>query len=56
MKARYTVEVEMEDGIPPMTEKTIEGAIWDGYPFLGGIRSVTAKREDLKEGVVGDSH
>ena len=53
MKARYTVEVELEDGFPPMTEKTVEGAIWDGYPFfLGAIRSVTAKRADFKDDVV----
>jgi len=48
MKVRYLVEVEMEDGIPPMTEKTVESAIWDGYPFFtGGIRSVSVKRGDM---------
>lgn len=54
MKVRYLVEVEMEDGIPPMTEKTVESAIWDGYPFFtGGIRSVSVKRGDVTT-VVGD--
>ena len=55
MKTRYLVEVEMEDGIPPMTEKTVEGAIWDGYPFfLGAIKSVSVKRSDVVDEVRGE--
>lgn len=49
MKARYTVDVEMKDGFSPMTERTVESAIWDGDPTFGSIRSVFVRRGDLKD-------
>jgi len=53
MNARYVVDIEMKDGFSPMTERTVESAIWDGDPTFGSIRSVTVQRGDPKERVVG---